>query len=313
MEEYFNNKSIFSLINKWRVHIVVIALIAAIVSGGASYLITPLFKSTAVLYPVNLAPFSDENETEQMLQMLQSNDIKFKLIENLKLDEHYKVDRKEKMFKTYMFFKLSERISFSKTEFESVKISVLDQKPEKAVEIVNEIINLYNKKVQSLHRYKYKELLAILGVELTSKTVEIDSLEKRINYLRSEYGLLDYSDQVKELTRSYYRLLGSNPGKANEAKLILDNFVKYGGEFKTLDKKILDEGNNLMVLKNKYEEVKTEYRKEITFANIVENPFASDEKSKPIRWLIVLMSVIGAIVFSMFLIAIVESKKNIKK
>ena len=310
MEEYFNNKSIFSLINKWKIHIVVIALIAAVGSGAASYLITPLFKSTAVLYPVNLAPFSDENETEQMLQMLQSNDIKFRLIENLKLDEHYKISKEDKMFKTYMFFKLSERVSYSKTEYESVKISVLDQNPEMAVKIVNEIIQLYNIEVQSLHRYKYKELLDIKSKEITDKIVEIDSLDKRINYLRSEYGLLDYGNQVKELTRSYYRLLGSNSSKANDAKGVLDNFVKYGGEYKALDQIIVDERNNLKVLKNKFEEVNTEYIKEITFAHVVESPFAADKKSKPIRWLIVLMSVMGAIVFSLLIIAIVESTKK---
>jgi uncharacterized protein involved in exopolysaccharide biosynthesis len=313
MEEYFNNKSIFSLINKWKIHIIVIALFAGIVGGAASYLITPLFKSTAILYPVNLAPFSDENETEQMLQILQSNDIKFNLIENLKLDKHYKIDKKEQLYKSNMFSKLSERISLSKTEYESVNISVLDQDPKMAVKIVNEIIKQYNKEVQSLHRYKYKELLDIKAVEISNKKIEIDSLEKRIDFLRSEYGLLDYGNQVKELTRSYYKLLQSNATKAKEAELILDNFKKYGGEYKALNQKIIDERNNLKIFKQKYEEVKTEYYKEITFSHIVENAYAADKKSKPIRWLIVMFSIVGAIVFSLIIISIIESINTSKK
>ena len=32
--------------------------------------ITPLYKSEAVAYPANVTPYSDESETEQMLQII---------------------------------------------------------------------------------------------------------------------------------------------------------------------------------------------------------------------------------------------------
>ena len=307
MEEYFNNKSIFTLIGKWKIHIISIAIIAAIVSGAASYLITPLFKSTAVLYPVNLGTFSDENETEQMLQYLQSNDIKFKLIDNLNLAEHYKISKKDSLYKTYMFAKLNERVSFSKTEYESVKISVLDQTPNTAVSIVNEIITLYNKEVQTLHRNKDKELLDIKRGEIVAKNIEIDSLEKRIDFLRKEYGILDYENQVKELTRVYYK------SGSKSAKETLNNLKLYGGEYKTIDKKIAKEQKVLATIKLEYEKAKTEYHKEITFAHIVEKPFAADKKTKPVRWLIILLSVIGSVILSMISITVIESKKTLSK
>jgi len=307
MEEYFNNKSIFTLMGKWKIHIILIAIFAAVIAGAASYLITPLYKSTAVLYPVNLGTFSDENETEQMLQFLQSNDIKFQLIEKLNLDKHYNVSKSDTLYKTYMFAKINERISFSKTEFESVKISVLDQVPDTAVMIVNEIIALYNKEVQSLHRNKYKELLDIKQNEIKNKNIELDSLRKRINYLRNEYGLLDYDNQVKELTRVYYK------SGSKSAKETLDNLKLHGGEYKKLDINITKEQKVLARIKLEYEKVNTEYHKEITFAHIVEKPFAADKKTKPVRWLIVLLSVIGSVILSMIAITIIESKKTSSK
>lgn len=307
MEEYFNNKSIFTLIGKWKIHIISIAIIASIISGAASYLITPLFKSTAVLYPVNLGVFSDENETEQMLQYLQSNDIKFQLIDKLSLDKHYKISKEDKLYKTYMFAKLNERVSFSKTEYESVKISVLDQMPDTAVQIVNKIIDLYNKEVQTLHRNKYKEALDIKFGEIKAKKKEIDSLEKRINFLRQEYDILDYDNQVKELTRVFYK------SGSKKAKETLDNLKKYGGEYKTLDKRIVKEQKVLALTKIEFEKTNTEYHKEITFAHIVEKPFAADKKTKPVRWLIVLLSVIGSVILSLIVITIIESRKTLRK
>ncbi len=307
MEEYFNNKSIFLVIRKWKIHVISITIIVAIISLMASYLITPLYKSTAVLYPVNIGTFSDENKTEQMLQVLQSNDIMFKLIEKLNLDKHYKINKDDKLYKTYMFAKLDTRISFNKTEYESVKISVLDQSPDTAVKIINNIIAFYNKKVQILHRNKYKELVDIKYGEIKAKQIEVDSLEKRIKFLRTEYGILDYNSQVKELTKIYYK------SGSESVKKALDNLKLYGGEYKTIDRKITKEQKVLAKIKRKYEKANTEYHKEITFAHIVESPFAADKETKPIRWLIVLLSVIGSFILSIIVITIIENNKTLNK
>jgi len=312
MEGYFNNKSIFSLIGKWKLHLIILIIIVAIISGGATYLITPLYKSYATLYPVNLAPLSDENETEQMLQIIQSNDIKFKLVDALDLNKHYKLNTEDPLYLSTLMYKFNEYISFSKTEYESVKLTVLDEDPEFAKRMVDSIIVIYNREVRDLHRIKFKEVIDIRTKEIIEKINEIDSLEKRANFLREEYGILDYGWQVKELTRSYYRLLGSNSSKANEAKIILDNIKKYGGEYEALSKRIEVERNLLSTYKTDLEAKTADYNKHITYAHIVEKAFVSDKKVSPVRWIIVLLSVFGALVFGLVLIAFIESKNSTK-
>ena len=312
MEGYFNNKSIFTLIGKWKKHLFVLVVLVAIISGGATYLIKPLFNSYATLYPVNLAPLSDENETEQMLQIIQSNDIKFALVDALDLNKHYKLNTKDPLYLSTLMYKFSEYISFSKTEYESVKLTVLDEDPAFAKKMVDSIIVIYNREVRDLHRIKFKEVIDLRTKEIIEKIKEIDSLERRATYLREEYGILDYGWQVKELTRSYYRLLGTNQAKANEAKLVLDNIKKYGGEYKALSQRIIDERNQLKVFKEDLEEKTTEYNKNITYAHIVEKPFVADKKVSPVRWIIVVLSAFGALVFGLVLIAFIESKKSTK-
>lgn len=312
MEGYFNNKSIFTLINKWRKHLIIFVVLVAMISGAASFLIKPLFKSYATLYPVNLEPLSDENETEQMLQIMQSNDIKFELVKALNLNEHYKLDTEDPLYLSNLMYKFSEYVSFSKTEFESVKLIVLDEDPAFAKIMVDSIINIYNRYVHNLHGIKFKEVIDIRTVEIINKIKEIDTLEKRATFLREEYGVLDYEVQVKELTRSYYRLLGSNASKANEVKVVLDNVKKYGGEYKALSKIIKNERKQLKLFKIDFENKTTDYNKDITYAHVVENAFVSDKKVSPVRWVIVLLSVFGALVFGLILIAFIESKNTIK-
>lgn len=312
MEGYFNNKSIFSLIGKWKKHIVILIIVVAIISGGATYLITPLYKSYATLYPVNLAPLSDENETEQMLQIIQSNDIKFKLVDALDLNKHYNLNTEDPLYLSTLMYKLSEYISFNKTEYESVKVTVLDEDPAFAKQMVDSIIAIYNREVRDLHRIKYKEVITIRNNQINTKLKEIDSLDNRLNYLRQEYGILDYDAQVEELTKVYYKNLKSNNIKAKESKKILDNLKKYGGEYKTLERSVKAKEKLLRKYKKDLEAKTADYTKNITYAHIVEKSYVSDKKVSPVRWIIVLLSVFGAVVFGLVLIAFIESKNQTK-
>jgi capsular polysaccharide biosynthesis protein len=77
MDKLFNSRHLVSLIGKWRYHLLVIVIITAILAmifSGPSF-ITPKYESHAIAYPANVEPYSDESETEQMLQILNSQDI----------------------------------------------------------------------------------------------------------------------------------------------------------------------------------------------------------------------------------------------
>lgn len=310
MNAYFNNQSIFQLINKWKKHLIILSVIVAVLSGAATYLITPLFKSQAILYPVNIAPYSDENETEQMLQILNSTDLKFRLVDSLNLNEHYKLNTEDPLYLSTLMYYLSEYISISKTEYESAKIKVLDRDPKFAKQIVDVYIDLFNKKIRELHRIKYKEVMDIKHKEIQRKTAEIDSLVNIMDSLRQNYHLLDYNIQTQEVTRGYYAVLAKNPSKAQEAKEILKNLELHGAELKKLSFVISKEREVLQKLKKEYEEKYTEFHKEIVFAQVVEKPFVADKKYSPIRWLYVMFSVIGALVLALIVIAYIESKKT---
>lgn len=215
MEGYFKNKSIFHLIVKWKYHLIVITFISLILSVffSSSVFITPKFKSFAVVYPVNLATYSKESETEQMLQILKSYDIRNNIYKKLKLADHYRIDTTNKYYLTSLNSEFDDNVSMGKTEFESVEINVLDKDPNFACKMVDSIISFYNQKVASLHKGKFKEVLAIDNYEMKKKKTEIDSLQKLITDYRKTYGILDYKIQVTDLSR----LTGSNNKEARSS------------------------------------------------------------------------------------------------
>jgi len=85
MEEFFNSKNIVEILIKWKYHLLIIVAVSVLLAVffSSSIFITPLFKSYAVVYPSNVSPYSNESETEQMMQIMQSKDIRDSIIKKL--------------------------------------------------------------------------------------------------------------------------------------------------------------------------------------------------------------------------------------
>ncbi len=86
--------------------IVLAGVLAAVFSSA--WFITPMFKSYTIVYPANITPYSEESETEQMLQLLQSRDIKDSVIKEFDLAKHYEIDSSYKYFYTTLLYESSK-------------------------------------------------------------------------------------------------------------------------------------------------------------------------------------------------------------
>ena len=160
MNNFFDNQRILDIIWKRKLHFIIVGVIAVILSGifsGPTF-ITPRFKSTARVYPTNIWVLSDESETEQMLEILNSNDLKMKMFETFELDKVYEINKDDPQYYAYMFDLYNTYVSTRKTEFETAEIKVLDIDPNRASAMCDSIISFYNKKVGEMHKAKEKEI-----------------------------------------------------------------------------------------------------------------------------------------------------------
>ena len=305
MDNNFNNLSLVQLILKWKWHIIIITVAAAICGAvfSSSAFITPLYKSEAVAYPANINPYSDESETEQMLQLINAQSIMDSIIEKYDLWTDYKIDKNYKYGKTYMINEYHSKIKIAKTPYEAVSITVQDKDPEVACNIAKDILNFYNDKVQSIHKMKNLEVVEMYARQLREKQQGIDSLKNRMSELAETYGVLEYSSQSKEVTRSWL----SGSAKANELK---QNVEKYGPEMIDLAAKIETEATAYANIKVDYEQELRFLNSDFTYSNIVTEPFPADKKSFPVRWVVVALSGLGAFLLSILVIFIIENRKR---
>lgn len=302
----YNNLSLVQLVFKWKWHILIITVIAAICGAifSSSAFITPLYKSEAVAYPANISPYSDESETEQMLQIINSQSIADSIIEKYDLWTDYKIDRNYQFAKTYMMLEYHDKIKISKTPYEAISIVVNDKDPVVACNIARDILNFYDQKVGKLHRDKVEEVVAMYAKQLELKQQNIDSLKNRLAELSTNYGLTNYSGQSREITRGYL----SGSAKATELK---HNIEQYGPEAIDLENKIITEATAYVTVKLDYEQNLRFFHSQLTYSNIVTEPYPADKKSYPVRWVIVALSALGALLITILTLFIIENRKKL--
>lgn len=313
MENYFNNLSLMKMFLKWKMHLLIIAIVAAVLAMifSSPFFITPKFKSHALVYPSNIAPYSDESESEQMLQWLQSKDIKDSVIKKFNLSEHYKIDKDYKYYNSTMMYLYNENVRINKTQWESIEIQVTDKDPEVAYNMVNSIMDFCNQKIRGIHKDKYNEVVKSLGWTLKEKKQQLDSVENALAKLRLEYGLYDYESQALEITKGYLKTFDGSTG-AKPTSDVVDmktNFEQKAGELAVLTQRREDIMHIYADFELKYDMAVYDAEKTFTFLNVVTSPAISDKKSYPIRWLIVLYSVVAAVFFSVVVISVRENSK----
>jgi hypothetical protein len=312
MEKYFNNTNLINLLLKWRVHLMVILAVALVLSVifSGSYFITPKFKSVGVVYPANVSPYSEESETEQMFQILQSQDIMDSVINKFNLPDHYRISRDYKHFKTAIYYEYSQNIKIEKTPYDAVRIEALDKDPVMASDIVESIIDYYNMKVRRMHNDKYYEVMDMYRKLLAKKEKDIDSLKTELYNLSVTSGLLGYDQSSEEIMRGYLRTVTSGAaGNINsaEVKRLKENMEKAGGDLILLTESIKNEARAYTAFKVEYEDAMRFYNAKLTYCNVITHPFPADKKSYPVRWLIVSMSFILTFFFSIVIILLVEN------
>ena len=315
MKEFFNNQRILDIIWKRKFHFIIIGvlavILAAVFSGPA--FITPKFKSSARIYPTtNIFTFSDESETEQMLEVVNSRDIKLRMFDAFDLPDVYGINTADPHYLTYMIDIYNTNVNASKTEFETVEIRVLDEDPQRACNMCDSIIEFYNQKMGAMHAYKYQEVADIANHFMKQKEAELDSISENLQSLRNETEIVDFDIQVEEVTRGYMRSLSENNGGTQDGKIIkkqFDQLAENGINAYRLEKKFKKLSTVVDSLQMVQDVALLEANKHITYCHVVEAPVPADKKSYPVRWLIVALSLISALFAGLVIFLVLDYKK----
>ena len=229
----FNSNDLIYKVFLYKKQLIITTVVGAIIAIIVSFLITPLYRSSVVIYPAPSLSISQEliatkdaakkesmygedKETEQILQVLNSDELRTKIIQKYNLWKHYDIDSanvkypNDKMMKKYQ-----KRISYKRTEYMAVEISVLDANPDTAALIANDIATLIDTVMNQMEHKRAKEALQIVEYEYKAKEEQINMFKDSLRRIM-EKGIYDYESQSEVVNEAYAQAVASGNTKGAE-------------------------------------------------------------------------------------------------
>jgi hypothetical protein len=154
------------------------------------------------------------------------------------------------------------------------------------------------------------EAYRIVEQEYNTLVAEMNMLEDSLNTLR-KLGVFDYESQVEMLSQQLAVELGK--GNAQGVKNIqemLDVLAEYGGASYAINERLDNDRLQLSLVKSKYEEAKVDATEFIPHKFVVTSAFQAERKSYPIRWIIVVVTVLSTFLLLIFCIVFYDRSKG---
>ena len=331
----FDSTNLIFFLVKWRFPLIIVtglAILAAIIFSS-SFFITPEYKSTVIMFPVStnsvskvlisqsagmkedILGFGEDEQAEQMLQILNSNMIRDRMIQKFNLMEHYGIDPTSNYKFTKLYSRYDDNVKFRRTEFMAVKVTVFDSDPQMAADMANTIAALVDSAKNQMQQLRAYKAFQIVETEYNDLKAEVDNI---VDSLRSlgELGVNDYERQSGVLNEQLAIAIASNNRSAIDAlNKKLDVIGKYGGNYLSLKNALEFKTEQLTLLKAKYQEAKVDYEQQLPQKFIVNTAYKAERKSYPIRWIIVVVSGFSAFFLTLLIVMVVEniSRLELKK
>ncbi len=358
---YLESTSLLVLAVRWRKPLLVITILAALgaVIFSGTYFIKPKFKSTVILFPAatnsiskalmgenssdkqDILAFGEEEQAEQLLQILNSDEIRDAVARKYNLMQHYGIDSTQNYPITAFAGEFNDNISFQRTEFMSVRIDVLDADPQMAANIANDIASLLDSIESKIQQQRALQALVILEQSYNEKLATMKQKEDSLKYIR-QHGVMDYANQANvwnvEYARSYATFSNEKGSleilekyrPANDSSIVntkarikgaeasirdlqlkLNQLADFGGASISLSEELSLDRESLSKLKAQHERIKVDAMQNISHKFVVNKATKAEKKSYPVRWLIVLVSSLCAFFLGIIVLLIINRTKEL--
>lgn len=239
--EMFELTTLLKRLWRWRLILAIVGTVAAVSSFVVVKLLSPLYESHAILYPTISSnrqkqleefAFGFDVHSERLMQLLAADAIMDSLNRRYNLVEHYGIDQNNVAWYDLFIRKAHRRIQIHKTRYTSVVVSVMDEDPDLAAKIANDMCDLVNgvnaqivktnaREAMQAVEEEYKKRVGLvqatndsifrilegtasfaeqrLEVQVKEKRREIARIRTELGKIREEFNIYDFEHQINVL------------------------------------------------------------------------------------------------------------------
>jgi hypothetical protein len=272
-----------------------------------SLTITPLFRSSVVLYPTtnvvetqtlfgmqntSTALFGDETATEKVLQILRSDNIRNYLVSKYDLLKHYDIGEKTKYKYTLLNSRMNKYIISRKTQYNSVEITVLDSDPVIASAMANDIARQIDTVFNQIVKNAGRKSFAAISNSYNDQLKRVRSLEDSVRLSSPKGAVSAYPGNLRA-------------GLANSSWGTVSG--QYSPEFLRLINMFESENENLSAIRSRLTEAKMLAEQDLPYTHIINEAKVSEKKALPRRSYVVVVSTLSAMLLLLFFLGLSDS------
>lgn len=304
--------------------IIIISSVICLGSIVVSLLMTPLYLSTAIVFPAATSSvsfseqrnaksaamdFGEEEQTEQLVQILQSSRIRDKIVYQFDLMKHYGIATTDINKNYKLTNEYNGHFSFERTRYGSIKIDVLDEDPKLAAAMANKIVDFIDTVKNDMILERTIPAFEVNRRKKAQMERERDSVLNCLDSL-ANLGVIAL-DVRSNLFQAYVD--SKNPADRAELKRKIDVNMKYGAKYDGLEYIRNEKTVKLEDFRISYEQAESDANTKFNHKFIVERAVVADRKEKPKRMIIVFMATISGVVLSIFSLLFIEKFKAFSK
>jgi len=282
------------------------------------------FKSSAVIFPTttnsisqalliednpykkDILEFGEEETTEQLLQIFNSDMVQDSLVKIFDLYSHYEISKNDPYSRTWMNLAFEEKVKFKKTPYGSIKIEVLDKNPKMAADIANKCLDIVDVAIKKIKNDRSEKAHFICEERKKSLENQMSQVNDSLNILR-EKGVIYGEVQVERLTEQYAICLANSNNKgASLIKKELEIISEHVTEHNLLFRRTIEIQEELNRVNNVCDLIQIDSDYELTNMFIINKAYPADKKSFPIRWLVVFLSTFSILIASIIILRCIE-------
>ncbi|GAA4380395.1 Wzz/FepE/Etk N-terminal domain-containing protein [Hymenobacter koreensis] len=319
-------------------------VLAAVVSVIVALTLPNIYKSTSVFYPTNPQTTDPDRivteggklelggraeDLDRVLTIGSSLPVAEYIITKYKLHDHYKTGQPGvEEADQAVLDEFNDNLDIVHNERDAIELTFQDRDKQLAARIANDLVAVIDSFNQQLTLDNRRSVLDLYRTRYTFLSREYATTRQALIAGRRRYGIYGMDREsrylAKEVVETQAELLRAE-GEGNGSKaaglrralkglteadggnlLNLENFVQGADSMSTLYARFNDLQGRLIGARSAYETADLALKGRISSLYVVQKALPATKKSQPVRWLIVVSSVVITFVLSVIVITLLE-------
>jgi len=312
MDKEFNLVAAVRIVLKWKTPILILVVVAGIVAGLFSvFVMDEYFLSWSTIYPTNqyvndrnvifnsmsssgqVEYFGSKGDVNRVITIANSEPIIDYIIDSFKLVDHYKIDRSKAYWKTKVRKKFDKNYEAIKTEHDAIQISMFDTDPKLASDMVNAVVEKVDEENKSHVNETKKNLYDLISSQITEQQKNVTTYGDTLAILSAQYKI---------------KVSSGAPGTVivdgNDAQAV-QKYKELLAKQENAEKEL----NNRINIKQQME---VALKSNSSSLFVVEKATPADRREKPVRSLVVLITMLLTAFISIIGVLLIEQLKDLK-